>query len=462
MRHPGSLRVNLVAWLVTPVVVLLAADVWLAHRSAAQQANLLYDRQLLADTRMIGEQIEYLDGAVRTATPPSAFTLFPADASDDVVYAVIGPEGRLIAGLGGIAPPPAIPADYGDVTYDSSYRDEALRAAAFTQPVLTPDGKVSVMVVVGQTLVARNALTRALWLRGFLSQAALALIAGLAIWIGVTRQLLPLLRLRNAVRARPAADLSPFDADAVQTEIRPLVEALNGHMGRLGEVLARQRSFLDSAAHQIRTPLAVMKTQVSYARRTPDREEQNDALTKIDTNLTALARLANQLLALASIARDRVALRKHVIEFAGVARQCVADAAPRALDRGLNLSFEADADCWVTAREVLLREIVNNLIDNAIAYVGREATATISVRRNIDGVTLTVSDDGVGAVDEDPVRLMTRFARGRAAAPGGSGLGLAIVAEIAEMLGGAATIGSPERESGFCVHVTLPARSAPG
>src|SRR5665213_958598 len=101
-------------------------------------------------------------------------------------------------------------------------------------------------------------------------------------------------------------------------------------------------------------------------------------------------------------------------------------------------------------------------LDNAIAYVGREATATISVRRNINRVTLTVSDDGVGALDEDPVRLMTRFTRGRTAAPGGSGLGLAIVAEIAEMLGGTATIGSPESGSGFCVHVTLPARSAPG
>ncbi|MBV1705546.1 MAG: sensor histidine kinase [Hyphomicrobiales bacterium] len=460
-RRAGSLRVNLVASLLAPLALLLAVGGWLSFVEARRQAGLLYDDQLAADARMIGEQLEWRDGDMRTATPPSSFALFPADPRDTVAFAVRGPSGRLIAGLGPLPPPRVAPGEFAVSAYDATFRGLPMRAVALTQPVLTPDGVKKATVLVGETLIARDALARSLWLRAFLSEAALVAIAALAAWIGVTRQLRPILRLRDAVRARRAADLSAFDAGAVQSELRPLVEALNGHMGRLGEVLARQRRFLDGAAHRLRTPLAVMKTQVGYALRGAEPAERDDVLAKLDGGLSALARLANQLLALARVEQDRIAPRARTLDAAAVARTAVADSAPRALDRGLSLAFETDGDCRVTAREALLREALDNLIDNAIAHAGAGASVEVSARREGAIVTLAVADDGHGAPGEDPERLMARFVRGRDAAPGGSGLGLAIVAEIASMSGGAARVVPAAAGHGFRVEIRMPASAGP-
>ena len=455
----GSLRVKLVASLLAPLVLLVAAGGWLGRIDARRQARLLYDDQLATEARMIGEQIEWSEGEVRTATPPSSFALFPADPRDTVAFSIRGPDDRLIAGLGSLPAPAVRPQEYEFAAYDAEYRGMPMRAVAYTQPVLTPGGVEKASVFVGETLVARDALASSLWFRGFLSQAALAAIAALAAWIGVTRQLRPILRLSDSARARRATDLSPFDAGAVQTELRPLVEALNGHMARLAEVLARQRRFIDGAAHRLRTPLAVMKTQVGYALRTPERGERDDALSKLDGGLSALGRLANQLLALARVEQDRIAPSAGPLDLAALARSAVAESAPRALDRGLSLAFEAEGDCLVVARESLLREALDNLVDNAVAHAGAGATATVSTRREGAEVALAVSDDGAGAPGEDVERLMARFERGRGAAPGGSGLGLAIVAEIAAMSGGRARAVSMAR--GFRVEVRLPAAGAP-
>ena len=143
-----------------------------------------------------------------------------------------------------------------------------MRAVILRQPVVTPGATVTVSVMVGETQKAREELFRALWFRGFAEQSALVLAAALSIWIGINRELQPLLRLRRAVLERPADRFEPFNAQTVQTEIRPLVDALNHHMERLSQQLERQKRFLDHAAHQLRTPLTIMKTQIGVARRT--------------------------------------------------------------------------------------------------------------------------------------------------------------------------------------------------
>lgn len=460
-RARDSLRFNLMAWLVVPGAIILGVSVWLSYGSAIGQATLVTDRQLIASARMIAEQIQYGDNGLTVVIPPSALELFASDSHDEIAYAVIGPKGELVAGYPGLEAPAAPPADLEYKYFETVFRTEAMRATILRQPVITPDGERSYSVLMGETLKARNELVQSLWLRGFTEQALLVLAAGISIWVGINRGLRPLLRLRQAVLRRPADSFEPFDAAAVQSELRPLVLALNDYMERLQGHLARQQRFLDSAAHQLRTPLAVMKTQIGFARRTPDTSELNAALTQVDGNLSALSRLTNQLLVLGRVENQRTALKTETVELGSTVREVVSEAAPRALDAGLDLSFETNDQCYVAASQMLLREMVVNLVDNAIAHAGSGASASVRVTRSARSVVLTVEDDGAGVEDGERPLLLQRFRRGRAARSGGSGLGLSIVAEIAEAFGGSVDLRPHPGGGGFAAVVTLPL-AAPG
>ncbi len=324
------------------------------------------------------------------------------------------------------------------------------------QAVITPEGTVSVLVMVGETRKARDAMVRSLWLRGFLEQAALVVAAALSIWVGITRELRPLLRLRRAVLDKPTDQFSPLDASDVQTEIRPLVQALNDHMARLAAYLGRQRRYLDSTAHQLRTPLAVLKTQVSLARRSPDRDRTAAVLGEIDASLTAMSRLTSQLLTLGRMEHDRAQLTVESVDLAATARDVASQIAPLALDAGVELAVEAGAPCPVAASALLVREAVTNLVDNAVAHAGTGTVATLSVTREDGMGILVLSDTGRGIAPADRARIFERFQRGAGSAGGGSGLGLAIVAEIAEMFGGEIRVIDPPGGRGFAVRLSLP------
>ncbi len=461
-RSRGSLRLNLMAWLVVPVAAILAISVWLSYGSALRQATLAMDRNLTASARIIAEQLQYRDGQIGAVIPPAALELFASDSHDEVAYAVIGPQHELIAGFPGLAPPATLPPEFESRFFETTFRTtEDMRAVVLRQPVVTPSGTVTVSVMVGETQKARYELFRTLWLRGFAEQAALVLAAALAIWIGINRELRPLLRLRQAVLAQPADRFEPFDAQSVQSEVRPLVEALNHHMERLRQHLDRQKRFLDHAAHQLRTPLTIMKTQIGVARRTHDSAEGSSALAGVDESLTAMSRLTNQLLTLGRVDHDRTSLHSEPVDLATIARNAVTEAAPRALDHDVELVLQADGPCLVMATAVLAREMVNNLIDNAIHHAGAGTTATVSVRADADTAILTVDDDGVGVTEEERPDLFEPFRRGHNAQASGSGLGLSIVAEIAQMFDGSAEPAPPSAGKGFCVVVSLPLAASP-
>ncbi|MBI1218009.1 MAG: sensor histidine kinase [Rhodobacteraceae bacterium] len=447
----ASLRLRLMGWLAGPVAVVLAASVWLSYANALHQATLIMNRDLTSSARMMAEQVRFRDGAVGVVVPPAALEIFATDSHDEVAYAVFDPAGVLIAGFPGLTPPARAAGDTGPVLFDAVFRgDEVMRAVTLRQPVITPDGTVVATVAVGETLRSRNALVRALWLRGFAQQAVLVLAAALSIWVGISRELRPLMRLRRAVLDRPPQSVEPFDETAIQTELRPLVAALNAHMARLAAYLDRQQRFLDGAAHQMRTPLAILKMQLGVARRGTTPDQVREVLGTVDSGLTAMTRVTNQLLTLGRVEHERARQSTELVDLRAVLRGVVGDIAPRALDAGVDLVLDAEAPCPVLANGVLLREVAMNLVDNAIQHAGRGATATVSARM-VDGMgVLAVCDTGPGVPPGDRARLFRRFARGAA----GTGLGLTIVAEIAEMFGG--TVELPPVATGFAVAVRLP------
>ena len=461
-RRAGSLRLNLMAWLIVPVAVILMLGLGLSRASAWRQAVELTDQKLLSSARIIAEQIRFRDGGMSVVVPPAALELFASDSHDEVAYSVLTAGGTMIAGFPGFGAPPPLTAGADHVTYDTLFRTEAMRAVVLRQPVITPDETVLARVVVGVTHRTRDALVRRLWLRGFAEQAALVLAAALSIWIGISRELRPLLRLRHSVESSPADSFAPLDAAGVQAEIRPLVQALNDRMARLGAFLDRQRRLLDSTAHQMRTPIAVMKTQVQVARRSGAPDEMRAVLGEVDRGLTAMSRLMTQLLTLGRAEHDRAQHSRPRSDLSAVVRQVASEMAPRALDAGIDLAVDADGPCPVAASPLLLHEVVANLIDNAVRHAGAGATATLAVSVR-DGLgVLIVTDDGPGLDAAEAAAAFARFRQGSGAGPGGSGLGLAIVAEIAGMSGGAARLLPPPGGRGFALEITLPLASDQG
>jgi two-component system sensor histidine kinase TctE len=454
--------VNLLIWVVVPSLLVLAGGAWLSYLSAMRQATLVMDRQLTASARMIAESVNGDGGVLEVVIPPAALELFASDSHDEVAYAVFSPNGELLAGYPGLETPPGLSAASAPAYFATLFRTESMRATLFDQPVVTPTGLVEVRVIVGETLKARDQMGQTLWLRGFLEQAALVLAGALFVWIGINRELRPLLQLRQTVLARPADCFDPLDDQAVQAEIRPLVLALNSHMERLRAQLERQRRFLDSAAHQLRTPLAIMKTQIGYARRILEPVEVAGALVEVDSGLSAMTRLTNQLLALGGVEHQRGLVRTEIIDLGAVARETVMEASRRALDAGIELAFDTDVQCDIAGTPLLVLEMLNNLVDNAIRHAGTGATAAFSVRRASGAVLLRAEDNGRGVAAEDRAGLLERFHRGRNASPGGSGLGLSIVAEIAEALGGSIDLPPPRGGRGFCVLIRLPVAAPPG
>lgn len=456
-RMAGSLRIRLLVWMIVPVTVILGVSLGLSFTSARRHATAILERQILASARMIAEQTRFRDGAICVLVPPAALELFSTDSHDEVAWAVFDRSSALIAGFPGLDLPNPLPGTFDRFYLPTQFRDERMRAVVLHQPVISPDGTEPVTVMLGETLETRDAMVRSLWLRGFLEQAALVVAATATIWIGITRELRPLLRLRRAVLARQAGGFEPFAAAEVQTEIRPLVQALNDHMERLGLHLQRQRRFLDSSANQMRTPLAVLKTQVALARRSRGPAETAEVLREIDATLTATSRVTSQLLTLGRITHDRAQLALEAVDLAALVRSVAGGFAPRALDAGVELAVEGDRTCPVTASAILLREAVANLVDNAVVHAGAGALATLSLTREGDMAVLVVSDTGRGIGAADRARLFRRFVRGDGATGGGSGLGLAIVAEIAAVFGGRADLIDPRGEHGFAVRLTLPA-----
>lgn len=449
-----SLRLNLMVWLAGPVAVVLVASVWLSWHTAFHQAMLIMNRDLTSSARMIAEQIRFGDGEIGVIIPPAALEIFSTDAHDEVAYAVFDPNGILIAGFPGLSP--RSDPESATAGFDTMFRTESMHAVTLRQPVVTPDGISTVSVTVGETLKARNRLVRALWVRGFAEQAALVLAAAASIWVGISIELRPLLRLRRMVLDRSPQSVEPLDPEQVQQEIRPLVQALNAHMARLGAYLDRQQRFLDGAAHQMRTPLAILKTQIGVARRDRTPDQMAEVLSRVDAGLTSMTRVTNQLLTLGRVEHERARPATAPVDLREVLRSVVSDIAPRALDAGVDLVLDAESRCVVAANELLVREMVMNMADNAMKYAGSGTVATISARADGGFGIVTVSDTGPGIAAAERPALLRRFQRGRTATPGGSGLGLTIVSEIAQIFGGQITLAAPPDGRGFAISVSLP------
>ena len=444
----SSLRLQLLAGLLGPLAVVLLVLVTVAYRDAASTAQTVTDRILLGSARTIAEQIRFGENGLEAMVPPSALSMFDFGEGDTVYYRVTASNGRLLAGYSEL--PPSSATDGAEPRYyDARFRNEAVRLVVVRQEIPTPGRMMWATVVVAETLNGRAAMTRSLWIGDVEQQAILVVIASALAWLALHRGLAPLMRFSNAVAERRPDEFRPFSPEAVQVELRPLVAALNGYMERLRQQLEAQRRFTANAAHQLRTPLTVLRTQASYALRSEGESERRDATRAMMTTTRQMTRLTNQLLSLARVEPDGHAERRHNVDLADLTREALEEYGSIAVDRGVDLAFDVDrahAHVVADADPAMLRDLVVNLVDNAVRATPPGSSVTVAVLNDDDCCVLRVEDTGPGIPPEERTLVFERFYRRHADAWEGSGLGLAIVNEIVAAHGG--TISLHDRSSG--------------
>jgi two-component system sensor histidine kinase TctE len=256
------------------------------------------------------------------------------------------------------------------------------------------------------------------------------------VWFALSRGLSPLTELQQRIRARRPDDLSPIESGQVPEEISPLVRSLNDMLERLSQTIQMQKRFIADAAHQMKTPLAGMRMQSELALRQTSREEIHRSLEQLSKSSESATRLVNQLLALARAENQTPEARPFVpLELSELARNVVQDWVQISLARRLDMGFEQPGHpIMVLGNPTMLRELLSNLIDNALRYTPSGGSVTIRVRTNEEEThaILEIEDTGPGIAPSERAHVFERFYRILGSNVEGSGLGLAIVREIAQ------------------------------
>lgn len=456
-RRPFSIRRRLLAWLLVATAVfgaLALVDTW---REARHMATALSDRVLAGSALVIAERASLDEaGRIAIAIPYGALEMLSSAAEDRVFYRVDGPPGALVTGYGDLPVARAVPG--GDPAFaDAIYRGQPVRVASIARAASTGIDEVPFSVTVAETTIARQQLTRTILMRSALRLALMMLGAALIVGVAVTVSLRPLYRLGEAIATRSSDDLSPVET-AVPAEVRGLVATINLFMSRLKSALDGLRNFTGNAGHQLRTPLAVVRTQLALAGRATALAEAQEAARKGDAAVAHAERILAQLLLLARV--DAAAgTAPGRVDLAALARDLTAEQIPAAAEAGIDLGFETGSEgqgpLWVPAEPLLLGEALGNLISNAILHTGRGTLVTVRVAREPGAALVTVEDDGPGIAQALLPRATSRFARGNGAAPG-MGLGLPVVEEIARLFGGALALAPGAGGRGLAVTLRLP------
>ncbi|MFM2340542.1 MAG: hypothetical protein RLZZ592_195 [Pseudomonadota bacterium] len=439
-----SLRAELLAGILLPVALLIVINTVSLYREALDSADIAYDRTLLASAKAIGERLEVRPGEagpqVGADVPYSALEAFEADNRSRIFFRVSGFAGEMVSGFEdlppwqGRIPQRSVYAALVDFQ-DAEYRGLPVRMAVLLQPVAGPAGHGIATIQVAETLELRHTLARHILIDTLWRQAALvAVIALVVVWV-VQRATRPVRRLSHELAHRADDDLTPLRADDAPRELRPLVEATNAMMDRSARLLEHQKRFVRDASHQLRTPLAVLKVQVQSARRGD--LDGASALAEIEHTVDRATELANQMLALAKVEQLRQQGQPPRTDWEPVVREVALDLAALAAERDLDFSLET-VPAPVAGHEWALRELVRNLLHNAIKCSAPGGVLAVSLHRDARHVVLTIADSGPGIAEDLRERLFQPFATAPAQADlrSGSGLGLTICRDIVLSLGG--------------------------
>ena len=435
-----SMRRQLLLGILLPLLILVGINAWSLYQEALNASDIAYDRSLLASAKTISEQLDVVgydnDAQIRALVPYAATEAFESDNQSRLYYKVSHLNGTMVSGFselpvwkGQIPAKPAYAAlvDF----YNDTYQGEEIRVATLLQPVVSEKGRAMAVIQVAETLELRHTLARELLIGTLWRQALLLGIIALVVVSVVQRATQPVRKLSEHLENRSEHDLAPLAYEAAPQEIQPLILATNHVMQKLQSLLAQQKGFVRDAAHQLRTPLAVLKLQVQSAQRgdTPNEQSLQDIALTIDR----ATQLINQMLALAKVEQLNASILPTWTDFSLVAREVALELAPLMVVK--NLDFEIDTEIsGVLAPDWMLRELTRNLLSNAIRHSPQEGRLKLDLRPHAETVRFSLRDEGPGLSEDLQNRLFQPFATGDTRQ--GSGLGLSICLGIVQSLQG--------------------------
>ena len=491
-KEQRSLFGEILDWMLVPLLVLWPMSVALTWLVAQNIASRPFDRDLAEMARTVARQVVIEPGsldkpsAVRLRLPEVAAEVLRADDAERVYFQLLGARGELVAGERDLPVPDEVVALGQAMRYrDDEVNADGVRVAYLWLPSTGVPGEVPPLVQVAETLDKRARLATEIIKGVIVPQFVVLPLAVLLVWFALARGIKPLNELQQRIRRREANDLSPLAERDVPEEVAPLVSAINDLLGRLDQSMSSQKHFLADAAHQLKTPLAGLRMQAELAQREIDAGEHDPkalkrSLQHIAHSSERAAHMVNQLLAMARAEATTLARPDEVVDLAALARETVRDFVPKAMDKHIDLGYEGPGqlgedldDAWMRPAQpaeldrlalpasaavpvpakaaaqtsmlgqpTLVRELVRNLVDNALQYTPAGGTVTARVMGDPFGqvVVLQVEDTGPGILEAERALVLQPFYRSLDTNVDGSGLGLAIVNEIVAQHGASMTI----------------------
>jgi two-component system sensor histidine kinase TctE len=425
------------------------AFVWLAMTSAMEfivrsAVDAPYDEKLVDTARAMASEIRLTPSGV--IVRPGALQLLRSDRKDNVYFALRDASGEVLEGDDDMPPVVRTRPTADTFVQTGAIRDQPVRVASIE--IDDPRGASAKLTVqVAETLNKRRELVERLRTPVvLLPQVVVMFGAILIVLYGFAFVVGPMRRLKDSIDERDSSDLAPLDVAAAPRELRSLIESINGLMARLATSMEVQRRFIADAAHQLRTPLAGLRSQTELALGERDPATVRKTLERLAAGTERATEMANRLLTLAR-AGTYVRSKQTDVDLCALAKDVIADQLPAANARRQDLGFEgppAGETAVVHGDRVLLHELLSNLLDNAVRYTPEGGIASLAVR-----------DTGPGVPDDERAKVFEPFYRGRDAVAPGTGLGLAIVRTIAGAHGASVRLDA-NAGGGLCVAATFP------
>jgi len=427
-----SLRSRLLLAIIAPLCVVFAVSAMFDYRLARETADSAFDHSLADVALDLASHVRTTDESLSVALSAEAEEILRSDASDIIYFAVRDKAGRLLAGDESLPSHGALAVTR--VDNQISFADRQLHGKPIRiamHQTASAHGPVTIMVA--ETVNKRELSSRRILTAMIVPSLAVILATLLAVYFGVRRGLTPLEIVESEIARRSPRDLRAIDDALTPQEIRPLLSRLNDLFSLLREAAASQQRFLADAAHQLRTPLTGLQTQIDLSTNEGRFSSDPERLLRINEATERIGHLIGQLLTYArtepatylSQSFEPVALHELVEQAASIFLD-------QALSKEIDLGFEA-GPATVPGIPWMLREALANLIDNALRYTPRGGVVTVSSYRRGDECALTVEDNGPGIPADEREHVFERFYRINGSLGDGCGLGLPIVKEIAAL-----------------------------
>ncbi|MDC9593187.1 sensor histidine kinase [Xenorhabdus sp. IM139775] len=440
LKIPRSLFHQLLLFFGVPLLLLGCASVYSQYVSVRNTAMLAYDRTLLASARTVAERLIVRDQNLVVDVPYVVLDSFERNTNDRLYYQVISPEGKTISGyddLPRIPPPIQRSSLYTALAYfyDAEYQGQPIRVVGLYQPINEGGIMGMALILVAETVMSRQYMAHQLLLSSLINQGAVVLLTLLLAYILLKLLLKPLRKLSGIMIRRAANDLTPLPDILPWSELSSLLQVLNRYIERLQLMVERQGRFSADASHQLRTPLAVLKTQVAVARTEQNPDQRGSTLAAIDKSVDNMISLTDRLLQFSQLkVHKKEAIQNYQpVNMVELLQQACFSRLQQAESKNIDLGYEGEDALWIKGDPLLLAEMCANLLDNAIKYTPQMGVVTgrVSIMPDKKQGCLEIEDSGPGIAQEDIHQSLMAFNRlDNVAGLEGAGLGLTIVKEV--------------------------------